>query len=223
MGVQTGQDSLFRVNPQQVPMAQHNTFDPIEIFSLLRTRSSHWHNNVDRSFTTGLVGLIEQCHSTNFSLWHEEDIARRDDLPAAQIRNAKRRIDQLNQQRNDFVEAIDSQLVLELQPPTGDCPFNSETPGMMIDRLSILALKEYHMAEETFRKTAGEDHQYECARKLEIIRQQQDALLLALTTLIKDVRNKTRSFKVYYQFKMYNSKELNPELRAADTPTLERK
>jgi hypothetical protein len=89
-----------------------------------------------------------------FDLWHEEDIARRDDLPAERIRMAKRTIDRINQRRNDFIELIDSELQDFLNPAQSGCPQHSETPGMIIDRLSILALKESRRVFSRFEKTA---------------------------------------------------------------------
>ncbi len=129
---------------------------------------------------------------------------------------AKRAIDGFNQQRNNFIEEMDKVLVAELRPKESDVPKNSETPGMMIDRLSILALKEYHMREETERKDVDEKHIASCSEKLARITLQRSDLVRCLEELLEEVSKGTRSFSVYYQFKMYNDPALNPQLYAAE-------
>jgi hypothetical protein len=145
-------------------------------------------------------------------LWHEEDIARRDDLGSERIHQAKRAIDRYNQERNNFIEEMDKALVAALQPADTGCPKNSETPGMIIDRLSIMALKEFHMREEALRGEASETHRATCAEKLERIILQRSDLTQSLAELITEVLTGTRTFAVYYQFKMYNDPALNPQL-----------
>lgn len=186
-----------------------------EILDTQRHCTEHWHQAAPEPMGEGLLKLVQQNHLENFSLWHEEDIARRDDLGAERIRQAKRTIDRHNQRRNDLVEQMDRLLVQQLQPRESGCSFNSETPGMMIDRLSILALKEYHMQEEVLRLDATEEHRGRCATKLTTIRRQIQDLSAALHELVLQVRQGTRSFRVYFQFKMYNDAELNPQLRRA--------
>lgn len=186
-----------------------------EILAVHSHRTTHWHESDPVVVEDGFLGLVEQNHRENFCLWHEEDIARRDDLGAERIRLAKRAIDRCNQQRNNLVEAMDRSIVAALSPPEDGCPFNSETPGMMIDRLSILSLKEYHMAEEAVRQDASAEHRAKCGVKLQTIRTQIADLSLALAELFDQIRKGTRSFRVYYQFKMYNDAELNPQLRRA--------
>lgn len=186
-----------------------------EITALQRDRTIAWHQSEPTAAGAGLAELVQQNHLENFRLWHEEDIARCDDLGAERIRQAKRTIDKCNQLRNNLVESMDRWFVAELHPPESGCPFNSETPGMMIDRLSILSLKEYHMAEEAVRFDATVAHRAKCNSRLTVIRQQIRDLSLALSELLDQVRSGTRSFRVYYQFKMYNDAELNPQLRKA--------
>ena len=186
-----------------------------EILDTQRQCTEHWHQVTPEPVGDGLLKLVQQNHLENFSLWHEEDIARRDDLGAERIRQAKRTIDRHNQRRNDLVEQMDRLLVQQLQPPESGCAFNSETPGMMIDRLSILALKEYHMQEEVLRMDAAEEHRSRCATKLTTIRRQIQDLAVALQDLVQQVCQGTRSFRVSFQFKMYNDAELNPQLRRA--------
>ncbi|HQZ63620.1 MAG TPA: DUF4254 domain-containing protein [Planctomycetaceae bacterium] len=174
-----------------------------------------WHSDEPAAHGDGFLAMVEQNHLENFCLWHEEDIARRDDLGAHRVLQAKRTIDRHNQRRNDLVEKMDLWLVRELKPVESGCSFNSETPGMMIDRLSILALKEYHMNEEVQRTDATGEHRSKCMAKLNVIRQQITDLTRALDDLLVQVQQGTRSFRIYFQFKMYNDAELNPQLRKA--------
>lgn len=170
-----------------------------------------WHHRDPEGSSDGLLGLLQENHWHNFSLWHEEDQARRDDMGAEHVYRAKRAIDQHNQKRNNAMERIDA-LLIDLLKPNADAPLNSETPGMMLDRLSILALKEFHMWEETVRSDASEAHRAKCQAKLEVIRQQRSDLGGILARFVDEVAAGTRSFKVYFQFKMYNDPELNPQL-----------
>ena len=160
----------------------------------------------------GFFRLLEENHLRNFSLWHEEDVARRDDLGFERVFQAKRTIDRFNQERNNFAEAMDKALVAALTPPLAGCPRNSETPGMMIDRMSILALKEFHMHEETVRPEAAAAHREKCAGKLARIRQQRADLTGCLADLLAEVVAGRRTFSAYFQFKMYNDPALNPQL-----------
>lgn len=184
-----------------------------EISDLQNHLTEKWHQSPAVGTHDGFLGLVEQNHLQNFLLWHEEDRARRDDLGAESIRQAKRAIDRFNQRRNDLVEQIDKHFVAELKPAVSGCSFNSETPGMIVDRLSILALKYYHMHEEACRADASQEHRDKCQHKVTVITQQLSDLRGALTELLAGVQAGTRSFRVYYQFKMYNDATLNPELR----------
>lgn len=178
-------------------------------------KTAEWH---DRSFAASQadwLGLVEENHRCNFELWHEEDKARRDDLGHEHVYRAKRSIDAWNQRRNDAIEGMDRWLWQRLPEPPPDAPRNSETPGMIIDRLSILALKEFHMQEESVRASAPADQRQHCAQKLGVIRQQRSDLRDALRGLLEDVRLLRRGFRLYRQFKMYNDPALNPELYAA--------
>jgi hypothetical protein len=108
---------------------------------------------------------------------------------------------------------MDEWLFHQLQPATfSQCPVNSESPGMIIDRLSILSLKSYHMALQTQREDVAEDHRQNCANKLVIIHQQLEQLSRCLSDLLTEVQAKQRTFRIYHQFKMYNDPTLNPEL-----------
>ena len=174
--------------------------------------TARWHQTAPAVSGDGFMRLLEENHLRNFSLWHEEDVARRDDLGFEAVYRAKRNIDRFNQERNNFAEEMDKALVTALKPRESGCPRNSETPGMMIDRLSILALKEFHMQEETVRNDATGEHRAKCAEKLARIRRQRDDLTTCLAELLADVAAGRRTFSVYFQFKMYNDPALNPQL-----------
>jgi hypothetical protein len=183
-----------------------------EIAALQTALTAQWHNTSPHVEGAGFLLLAQQNHLRNFQLWHEEDIARRDDLGFEAVYRAKRNIDRFNQERNNFIEEMDQAIVAALEPPAVGCPLNSETPGMMIDRLSILALKEFHMHEETVRADASPEHRQKCGEKLARIRTQRADLSGCLTALLDDIVARRRTFSVYRQFKMYNDPALNPQL-----------
>ena len=187
-------------------------FSAPEIAALQTGLTAQWHRVPPHAEGEGLIRLVQENHLRNFQLWHEEDVARREDLGVEAVYRAKRAIDRYNQERNNFIEEMDRLIVAALQPPTSNCPRNSETPGMMVDRLSILALKEFHMQEETVRAEASADHRQKCAEKLARIRTQRDDLTRCVSDLVEDVIARRRTFSVYFQFKMYNDPALNPEL-----------
>lgn len=162
---------------------------------------------------SGLLGLVEENHAFNFQLWHAEDKARREDKGPEFVYRAKREIDHFNQQRNNRMEGIDTWLSNQLKPAdTSECTLHSETPGMIIDRLSILSLKIYHMHEQAQRKDANSSHRDTCLEKFYILERQKNDLNDCLSSLIEEIINKERTFKIYYQLKMYNDPKLNPEL-----------
>lgn len=161
----------------------------------------------------GFYQLVEENHAFNYQLWHAEDKARREDMGFEFVYQAKRAIDAFNQQRNNKMEAMDEFIFQLLQPAKPDaCPVNSESPGMIIDRLSILALKSFHMDLQTQRSDTDEEHKALCTKKLVTISQQLNQLSQCLGQLLDELQAKTRTFRVYHQFKMYNDPKLNPEL-----------
>jgi len=198
-------------------------FAASEIVALQSSLTVRWHQSPPgaRPPPAGaepFAALVEQNHLRNFQLWHEEDAARRDDLGFEPVYRAKRAIDRLNQERNDFIEQLDHALAGALQPPADGCPRNSETPGMIIDRLSILALKAYHMQEEAERASATPQHRETCAARLARIRRQAADLATCFDELIADVVARRRTFAVNFQFKMYNDPTLNPQLYRGRSP-----
>jgi hypothetical protein len=157
-----------------------------------------------------LAALITAQHRENFDLWHEEDKARDPQATDADIAQVKRAIDHLNQRRNDLVEKIDQWLLANLPQQNPDAPLNSETPGLIIDRLSILALRIYHTRVEAHRDSASEAHRHRNASRLTLLEDQRNDLAGCLDALLAAVRNGSRRFKLYRQLKMYNDPDLNP-------------
>jgi Protein of unknown function (DUF4254) len=157
----------------------------------------------------GLMALAMAQHRANFELWHEEDKARAPEASDAEIARVKRAIDVLNQRRNDLVEKMDAWLMERLEQNDA-APLHSETPGLMIDRLSILALKIYHTGEETQRASAMEGHRVRNEKRLALLVEQREDLGGCLDSLWAEVLTGTRRFKLYRQMKMYNDPELNP-------------
>ena len=166
----------------------------------------------------GLMALAMAQHRANFELWHEEDKARVPGVADAEIVRVKRAIDVLNQRRNDLVEKMDMWLIERLEQEAA-APLHSETPGLMIDRLSILALKIYHTREETHRVSATEEHRLRNLDRLALLEEQRDDLAGCLDALWAEVLRGTRRFKLYRQMKMYNDPELNPAVYGRDSPT----
>ncbi|HVX58015.1 MAG TPA: DUF4254 domain-containing protein [Candidatus Saccharimonadales bacterium] len=161
----------------------------------------HWHSR------------IELHHRANFDLWHIEDEARMPGATDAQIADAKRRIDRTNQRRNDLAEKLDEALLEQLAPlglPNRDAPLHSESPGLMIDRMSILALKIYHTREEIRRPDAPHGHSERNWARLLILEEQLHDLAQCLDALWDDTIAGVRRFKLYRQLKMYNDPSLNP-------------
>lgn len=157
----------------------------------------------------GLMALALAQHRANFELWHEEDKARVPGVADAEIVRVKRAIDRLNQRRNDLVEKMDAWLIERLEQ-NPSAPLHSETPGLMIDRLSILSLKIYHTREEAHRASATEEHRVRNVGRLALLEEQRADLAGCLDALWAEVLEGTRRFKLYRQMKMYNDPELNP-------------
>ena len=146
--------------------------------------------------------------------WHLEDLIRDPDISAEEVVKLKRRIDHSNQERNDTVEKIDNWFMEAFKDikKKENTQLNSESPGLIIDRLSILALKVYHMQEQVNREDAGKEHSDDCQGKLKILLGQQKDLSQCFNELIEDIKNGIRYMKLYRQMKMYNDPSLNPIL-----------
>lgn len=173
-----------------------------------------WHVEMQLTETELPWKFIEENNQWNFKLWHEEDIARIKDIDPMRIVEAKRNIDQYNQARNNAMEKIDEWILsyLETNGIVAGDKIHSETPGMMIDRLSIMTLKKYHMQEEVDRTDASEEHRMKCAARVEVLTEQIGDLSNALAGVLSDLLASKLRFKVYRQFKMYNDPSLNPQL-----------
>ena len=146
--------------------------------------------------------------------WHLEDIIRDPHINPIEALALKRRIDRSNQDRTDLVEEIDSyfrQLYSDVKP-LPDARLNTESPAWAIDRLSILALKIWHMKEQTERKDADAEHIARCQAKLDVLLEQQTDLSTAIDQLLEDIGEGRKYMKVYRQMKMYNDPATNPVL-----------
>ncbi len=161
-----------------------------------------------------LYGNILAQHRANYDLWHAEDAARAPFASDREIVAAKRLIDSTNQRRNDLTEQIDNLLLASLpaKPGRGQSPLHSETPGLIIDRLSILALKLYHTREEIDRPDAPQGHSERNRTRLAILQTQREDLSSCLDQLWQAVLHGERRIKLYQQLKMYNDPSLNPVL-----------
>lgn len=181
----------------------------------------HRHDNVDTPIENpyaegSLEFLLYHKNWIDTVQWHLEDIIRDPHIDPVDALNLKRRIDRSNQVRCDMVEYIDSYLLDKYKDivPAADARINTETPAWAIDRLSILALKIYHMRAEVERDDVDEEHRAACQAKLDVLIQQQADLSIAIEELIEDIEAGRKYMKVYRQMKMYNDPSLNPILYA---------
>ena len=146
--------------------------------------------------------------------WHFEDIISDPHIDPVEALNLKRRIDRSNQDRTDLVEQIDSYFRQQFSDvkPNADATINTESPAWAIDRLSILALKIYHMREQVERTDVAEEHIRKCQEKLNVLAEQQIDLGTAIDQLLEDIQEGRKYMKVYRQMKMYNDPSTNPVL-----------
>ncbi len=152
--------------------------------------------------------------------WHYEDIIRDPQIDPVVALILKRKIDSSNQDRTDMVEYIDSYFLEKFKDskPQNNPTINTESPAWGVDRLSILALKIYHMNEEAHRENASSEHRENCKKKLNILLDQRVDLSTAIDQLLEDIAEGRKYMKVYKQMKMYNDDELNPVLRGTKAP-----
>jgi hypothetical protein len=179
----------------------------------------HQHDNVDTPIKNPFVisdfrSLLYLKNWIDTVQWHLEDIIRNPDINPAEALLIKRRIDKSNQDRTDMVEKIDDVFNEEFKnvAPKRGARINSETPAWLLDRMSILMLKIYHMKEQTERKDVAADHIARCEAKLQILLEQKNDMRNAFDELVEDIQAGNRKFKVYRQMKMYNDSSLNPML-----------
>jgi hypothetical protein len=201
-----------------MPISLSTLVDVRAIVQLQDGRTRLWHEGPpEPRWDESLEALIEAQHAANFALWHAEDEARRSSADDASIAAVKREIDRVNQVRNDVTESIDATLLASLREVSlqdastmqrGEQ--HSETPGMMIDRLSILSLKLFHTQEELDRTPAPAGHRERNAERFATLQEQRDDLARCLERLWVQVCAGERCFKQYRQLKMYNDPELNP-------------
>lgn len=146
--------------------------------------------------------------------WHYEDIIRDPNINPEDALLLKRKIDKSNQDRTDLVELIDSYFLDKYKDVAvaADATINTESPAWAVDRLSILALKIYHMEQEAKRTDTTEEHRLQCQRKLDILLEQKQDLSAAIDQLLSDISHGKKYMKVYKQMKMYNDPALNPVL-----------
>lgn len=183
-------------------------------------RNYHKVDEVDQPFENpypkdDIAHLLYRKNWIDTVQWHYEDIIRDPTIDPNAALTLKRKIDASNQDRTDLVEYIDSYFLnkyrsVEIQE---DATINTESPAWAIDRLSILALKIYHMDEEAHREDASAEHLEKCRSKLAVLREQQKDLSTAIDQLLSDIEKGKKYMKVYKQMKMYNDDELNPVLR----------
>jgi len=177
-----------------------------------------WHANPPETeviASTDWLAAVERQHRANFDLWHIEDEARTPNASDKDLAEVKRRIDTTNQLRNDRAEELDCILLAWLEGnglPNPGAPLNSESPGLMIDRLSILALKIYHTREEAARSDAPAGHAERNRERLMVLEEQRNDLTDCLDALWRETLAGTRRFKLYRQLKMYNDPDLNPAI-----------
>ncbi|MEL0644311.1 DUF4254 domain-containing protein [Olleya sp. Ti.3.14] len=188
--------------------------DVIKKYHIINTVDQPFTNIYDKS-THLLEHLLYRKCWIDTVQWHYEDIIRDPQIDPVAALTLKRKIDASNQDRTDMVEYIDSYFLEQYKDvtPKSDATINTESPAWGVDRLSILALKVYHMEEEATRADASEAHKAACQTKLDILLEQRVDLSTAIDTLLSDIQNGDKYMKVYKQMKMYNDDELNPVLR----------
>ena len=185
----------------------------------------HLVNNVSQPYISpypqdDIAGLLYRKNWIDTVQWHYEDLIRDPQIDPVAALELKRKIDTSNQDRTDLVEYIDSYFLEKYRSVQvrEDATINTESPAWAIDRLSILALKIYHMREEAEREDASIEHRQICGQKLQVLLEQKKDLSLAIDQLLDDIETGKKYMKVYKQMKMYNDDELNPVLRSPRPP-----
>ena len=186
----------------------------IDKYHVINTVDQSFHNPYDKDFNLIEHLLYRKCWIDTVQ-WHYEDIIRDPHIDPVAALKLKRQIDASNQDRTDMVEYIDSYFLEKYKDVEvkENATINTESPAWGVDRLSILALKVYHMNEEAERTDASVEHQKSCQTKLDILLEQRVDLSTAIDQLLDDIAHGRKYMKVYKQMKMYNDDELNPILR----------
>lgn len=186
------------------------------------TSDYHIHDNVDQPISNPYAqGTLEHTlYAKNWIdavQWHLEDIIRDPEIDPVAALALKRRIDKSNQDRTDMVEEIDTYFRDKYSDvkPLEDATINTESPAWALDRLSILALKIYHMQAEVNRQDATPEHKAKCQAKLNVLLEQRIDLTTAIMQLLDDIAQGKKYMKVYRQMKMYNDADTNPVLYGA--------
>ncbi|MCH7524854.1 MAG: DUF4254 domain-containing protein [Bacteroidetes bacterium] len=186
----------------------------IDRYHIINTVNQSFNNPYDEKINVLEHLLYRKCWIDTVQ-WHYEDIIRDPQIDPVAALTLKRQIDASNQDRTDMVEYIDSYFLnkhKDVEVKT-NATINTESPAWGVDRLSILALKVYHMNEEATRTDASEEHRNACQKKLDVLLEQRVDLSTAIDTLLQDIATGNKYMKVYKQMKMYNDEELNPVLR----------
>lgn len=188
--------------------------EAIENYHIINTVDQDFENKYDKDEDLIAHLLYRKCWIDTVQ-WHYEDIIRDPQIDPVAALTLKRQIDASNQDRTDMVEYIDSYFLDKYKNVTvkEDATINTESPAWGIDRLSILALKVYHMHEEATREDATQEHRDACKTRLDVLLEQRVDLSTAIDTLLSDIAHGDKYMKVYKQMKMYNDDELNPVLR----------
>lgn len=193
-------------------------------FEIFRDTTARYHDTDDVDATVAnpyekgsIEHTLREKNWIDAVQWHLEDIIRDPDIDPVAALALKRRIDRSNQDRTDMVEELDTyfrQLYADVKP-LDDATINTESPAWALDRLSILALKIYHMQAEVDRTDASDEHRARCRGKLAVLLEQQTDLTTAIDQLLDDIAAGRKYMKVYRQMKMYNDPDTNPVLYAA--------
>lgn len=183
-------------------------------------RKYHIEDRVDQALVNpypvdDIAHLLYRKNWIDTVQWHYEDLIRDPEIDPGAALELKRKIDASNQERTDLVEEIDSYFLSKYKdvPIAEDARINTESPAWALDRLSILALKTYHMQEEVERADATGAHREACRQKLAVLLEQRKDLSVAIDQLLEDIASGKKYMKAYKQMKMYNDAELNPVLR----------
>ena len=180
-------------------------------------RTDHVDTPIENPYPAGSIEhLLYHKNWIDTVQWHLEDIIRDPEINPVEALAIKRRIDASNQERTDMVEYIDSYFLDRYKTvvPASDARINTETPAWAVDRLSILALKIYHMQQEVLRSDVAPEHRQACQAKLDVLLTQRTDLSQAIEELLADIEAGRKYMKLYKQMKMYNDPALNPVLYA---------